>query len=57
VKAWKILATLGLFAVWPIAVFIDLLSGGTAAETVSRALRDLWQRPTPGTGERGSIPP
>ena len=44
-KVWKLVATIGLLVVWPIAVLIDFLTKGTAAEKVNRALRDLRNRP------------
>ena len=54
-KLWKFVATIGLLVVWPIAVLIDFLTKGTATETVSRALRDLRNRPgDPGAGGSSS---
>ena len=44
-KVWRLVATIGLLVVWPIAVVIDFLTKGTATETVSRALRELRNRP------------
>jgi len=50
-KVWRLVATIGLLVVWPIAVVIDFLTKGTATETVSRALRELRNRPgDPGAG-------
>ena len=50
-KVWTFVATIGLLVVWPIAVLIDFITKGTAAEKVSRALRDLRKRPgDPGAG-------
>jgi len=54
-KVWRLVATIGLLVVWPIAVVIDFLTKGTATETVSRALRELRHRPgDPGAGGSSS---